>query len=459
MEQLFTAVLEVADPDFQPVQNAACRGYQPANQPAAQLNEQSRKELSPVEASGVEHDLGQDEHFTLSGGAGAYSQGDVTRLSHPKDDLDYQQLIEVLTTFKDNNYFANVEHLGSESDVSGDQASGQVQNEASFDPVHQISRKLQELQIESKELDNLLHMKMACNRDQLSASDETKSQPQTGTAEEEQHVEQERSTNRTETCNLTDPKSEESTVSKSQIERHSRGEKTTFDASRLEGISIPDLWQTFGRKLYDMCYQLQVGCKNLSSKLLTTLNTFVVGSIMKDHGAKQYLHQAEILSILIGCLSELRSALRHTADYIGGCSIKEIACLIYTVKRLIAIFPLLERACWNLYNDYVHLQPDCQKDSGAGKSVYAEDRWKADEICQKIDMAGEQLEEAAQKLNIINDIEAGDPEIPEFPLQPEAPSTHRSSKKTFFTVARKLLLIEEHISSLIGARTFQGRVA
>jgi hypothetical protein len=474
MQELFTAVLEIAAPDLQPIESSVCRGHQPANQPAAQLTEQSRKELSSGEVSGVMRELRRDEHSTQSDRAEASGQGGVTPLSHPKDDISYQQLVGILATLKDNKYFLDLGHLGSESGVSGGEASGQMQNENEQVPVqssnlskevslslnHQISRKLQELQAVCKELEDLLHMKMLAHPDQVSASDETKSQAQTGTAEEEPHIEQERMTDsRIEPCNLTDPKREESAVSKSKIKGHSDGEKTTFDESTLHGIPIPYVCEHLASKLNNRCRQLRAMCETLSSVLLSTLESFLASGIIHFCGARRCLQLAEVACILIGCSSQLRSAVELILDNILFCSVNEMAYLSLAIKQLTEIFPLLETLCRNMYADYLQLQQpcDCRKDPGAGKNGHLKVIWKADKICQQVDVADEQLEKAIQKLNIILDNEAAAPEIPALPLQPETESKQGNSKVTFLTIVRKLLLIEEHISSLLDAWTLQGQ--
>jgi hypothetical protein len=473
MHELFAAVLQVVSPDHQSVQSTAGRSHQPVNQPAAQSVEQSRRELSLGEISGAVRGLVPGECSSHFDSAEASNLGDVTPLSHRQEVFMYPQFVESHATFRSTEDIVDVGYLGSETDVSGGEANDQLQKEHDKASIQssslskevpsdlnlRIASKLREFQAMAKELEDLLNMTKLSHPDQVVISDETK--PQTGTTEEKSHTEQKNMSGRKiDTCNLTDANNDKTSISQSQIKGHSDVKETKFDANKEYKCSTLYVSEYWGWKLYSMCHELEVRCENLSCVLPSTLESFLVCAIGRPDYARPCLHLAEVTSLLMAISSQLRSAVRRMMNNISGYNIKEIAHLIFAIKKLTTIFPLLETACRNLYSEYLQNRPPSGRhaDNGESDHWHHEARSKVDVICHQMDVAYEQLGKAFLKINIIRNYEAASSEIPLCSLQPEETDSEKvDPKKMFFTIARKFLLIEEQISSMMEAMTFQGQ--
>lgn len=452
MQDLFAVVLKAVGQGPQALQGDVGRGHQPMNQPAAQSVAQSRKELSLGEMSEDVYSLVPDEQSSRCDTSQASNEGDVKPFSHLQECSIRPQSVDSHAALRNNEVSGDVGHLGF--DVSVGEAHDQVQNERDKTSIQSsslsqnqnlwIEKKLRELQAVSKELKDLLHLMKA----------------ETGTAEEKSRIEKNNMTDsRIDPCNRADPKNVERTLSGSQIEGHSDRKKTKYDGYKMHKNSALCVTEYWASKLQSMCHELQVMCEGVSSVLPSTLEAFLVGGIICPNYARPYLHLAEVTSTLIGFSSKLLSAVGNIMNNISGSNIKEIAHLLFAVKELITIFPLLETACQNLYSEYLHERSpsDCHSDSEESKRWHIQARAKMDTIFHQMDVAYEQLEKAIRKMNIICDNEAASSEIPLCQLRPETDSKQVDPKEILFITARKVLLIGKHISSLMEVRKFQGQ--
>jgi hypothetical protein len=459
--------VKIAAPDSSSAQDSVGRKDQPVVQPAAQSAEQTRKELLLRKISGALHDLFQGEHSSSRDRAEASSQGDATPLSRPQEDVNFAEIVENLATLSGTAGFTDLGYLHPEIDDSGGQASAQVQKEGGkasvpsfslskevpLDENLQISGKLQELQAMSKELEDLPHVTTITYPDLADITDEAKAQ--TGTAEEGSHIDQKNIGSRM------DPENDKPTVSQSQIKGHFDGKKTTFDASKVHETSSSKLTEYYSLNLYSMCQQLEAMCEKMSCVLPSTLQSFVLhGNLYPDY-ARPCLHLAEVASLLHGFSSELHFAVRRMMQNFAISNITELglAQLFFAIKKLTEIFPLLDVTCRSLYTDYLidHAPSDCRKDTGACKDEEVKFGWKMNTICHQMDVADEQLGKAIRKMTNILDNEKAFSESQSQPVQPETDSQQVDPKEMFFKIAIQLLLIEEHISFLLGARRRRSR--
>jgi hypothetical protein len=463
MQEIFAVVLRAAAPFPRSVHSAAGRGHQPVNQPAAQ---ESTGERSSGEISGAVYGSVPGEYSSHFDSAGTSNLGDVTPVSHRQENFICPQFVESYTTPRSTEDFVDI------TDVSGGVANHQVQKERDVASIQssssskevpsdlnlRIATKLREFQAMAKEIEDLMRTTKLSHPGQVVISDETKAQ--TDTTEEKSHIQEKNiSCSKKDTCNLTNTKKDKTTVSRSQIKGHSDVKKTKFDANKVYTHSTLYMSEYWGWKLYSICHELEVMCENLSCVLQSILESFLLCGIAYPDYGRPYLHLAEVASLLIGVSSQLRSAVKCIMNNISVCNIKEIAHLIFAVKKLTTIFPLLETACRNLYSEFMQDHPpSCRHpDSCEGENWHREARSKLDIICHQMDVAYEQLEKAFWKINIIRNNEAAPSEFSLCSLQPETDSEQVDPKKMFFTIARKFLLIEEHISSLLKGRKFQGR--
>jgi hypothetical protein len=443
MREIFAAVLKIASPDHQSLQGDVGTGHQPVNQPAAHSVEETRKELSLGEMSGAACSLVPDEHSVPWDIA-----QEATPLSHGQKVSIRQQFVESHATLIKTEDFVDVGHLGST--VSVGEALDQVQNvrdnasvqssslsqEVPRDLNLQIARKLQEFQQISKELGDLLLMAKA----------------QKGTVEEKSRIEQTKMTD----SNGADAKNDKSTVAEIHIKEHSDTKKTKFVASKVTknpALYVCAFWTSL---LYKKCRQLQVLCERVSSILPSTIDSFLLAGIMNPAYARPHLHLAEATSLFIGFSFKLHSTMGHLTNNISGCNVKEVAHLLFALRELIIIFPVLEAACRNFYYDYLQDFPSgaCQTSTDDRKLSHAQIRSKMDMICHQMDMAYEQLGKAIGKINIIRDNEAASSKISLHPLRAERDSRQVDPKEIFYIISRKLLLINHQITSLMKTRKF-----
>jgi hypothetical protein len=502
MQEMFSAVLEVAAPEPQPGPSSAGRRYLPGNQQAAQSSGSS----SSGRTSGILYRLGGDDHSSRRDTDEESRQTDATPLSGTEEDFNFSELAEILAALRNSKHFVEgglpaPETEASEGDSSGQMLKGGAEAPVEspslgtevplhldpvespslatevplhLDPVEssslgtevllhldqQISMRLQQFKTMSKELEELLHKNTVLNPDEVAISDQAKTE--TGTAEEEPNIEEDKTTGSIiETCNLTDSTNDKPTVCQSHIKGHSDENKTSFDASTssMHGVSVPYALEYWAWQLHGQCFELRSMCENVSAALLNTSDICVKCAVSNPERARRCLHLAEVASILFGFSSRLRSTMGHIMDNIWGSDFKEVACMSFAIKKLSAVFPVLESVCGNLYSDYLQTQStsDYHKEPVEGKEAHADTKLDTAKICRRMDAADEQLGKAIRKLRIIHGIELNNTETPTFPLQLDTEAQQGDSKENFVSIARKLLLIEREITSLLEARTYQGQ--
>jgi hypothetical protein len=385
-----------------------------------------------------------NEHSNPCDRAQASDQGDVT----PKS-------VESHATLRNTEDFVDVGHLGSGVSVS--EAHDQVQSERGKASVKSssliqavqdrnlwIDTKLREFQVMSEELEDALHMMKG----------------QKGTAIEKARIQRKKiSDSRIDRCKRAGSENNKPTVYKSQINRHFDAKKTKFDASKLQKMSTACVSECWAPKLQSMCLEMQVMCESVSSVLPSTLESFLLGGIICPKYARPYIHLAEISSLLIGFSSKLSSAVGHIMNNVSDSNAREMAHLIFAIKELNIIFPLLETKCRNLYSLYLQDHSSCDRhaDTDKNKGWHAQARSKMDTISHQMDVAYEQLEKAILKMNTIRDKGAASSEIPLCPLRPETDSEQPDPKQMLIIIAKKILIIQKHISFLIEVRRFQGQ--